>query len=344
MVRHLSLGLALLAGPALAAPPAPVTAVAYQPGGKLLVAGTRGDVAIIDVAKNEVLTHLGGQTARVTALAFSRDGKRLAVASGEPAKSGVVRLYAVDEKAAKFEPKGELTGPKDVQYALDFAPDQKTLATAGYDRIIRLWDTDTLKVVRELKDHSDTIYGVAFSPDGKLLASGSADRAVKVWDPATGRRLYTLGDSTDWVYALAWHPDGKRLAAAGVDKTIRVWEAGTDNGKLVNSVFAHTEPVTRLAYSRDGQFLYSVGEGKSVKKWDAAKMVEKLAFPPQPDTVLSLALRPDGKQLAAGRFDGVLQLIDTATGKPTAEPLPEKPKPPTVSKVTPNFGKRFSKF
>src|SRR5262249_40613845 len=58
------------------------------------------------------------------------------------------------------------------------------------------------------------------------------------------------------------------------------------------------------------------------------------------DTALSLAVRPDGKQLAIGRFDGVLQLIDADTGKVLAEPLPVKPKPPTVSKLTPNFGAR----
>ena len=342
MKRQLSAIVAcvLTATSALAAPPPPVTALAYHPNGKLLIAGTRGEVAVIDPGKGEVLAHLGGQTARVTAVAFSRDGKRLAVASGEPGKSGLVQLYAVDEKAAKFELKGQLTGAKDVQYALDFAPDHKTLAAAGYDRIIRLWDADTLQVIRELKDHSDTVYGVAFSPDGKLLASASADRAVKVWDPTTGKRLYTLGDSTDWVYALTWHPDGKRLAAAGIDKSIRVWEATPTAGKLVQSVFAHTEPVTRLAYSADGQSLYSIGEGKSAKRWDAAKMVEQLTFPPQPDTMLSLALRPDGKQLAVGRFDGVVQLIDTTTGKATAEPLPEKPKPPMVGKLTPNFGRR----
>ena len=51
-------------------------------------------------------------------------------------------------------------------------------------------------------------------------------------------------------------------------------------------------------------------------------MVEKLVFPPQSDTVLSLALRPDGKQLAVGRFDGALQLIDADTGKVTSSPLP----------------------
>ena len=327
-----------------APPPPPVTAVAYHPGGKFLVAGTHGEVAVIDEAKSEVVAHLSGQSAHVTAVAFSRDGKRLAVASGEPAKSAVVKLYVVTEAGPKFELKGELIGAKDLQYALDFAPDNKTLATAGYDRVIRLWDADTLKVARELKDHSDTIYGVAFSPDGKLLASGSADRAVKVWNPETGKRLYTLGDPTDWVYALVWHPDGKRLAAAGVDRSIRVWEANGEGGKLVHSVFAHTQPVTRLAYSKDRQFLYSISEGPNLKKWDAAKMVEKFVFPPQKETMLSLALRPDGKQVAIGRYDGVLQLIDADTGKVTVEPLPVKPKPPTVTKLTPNFGARGQKI
>jgi hypothetical protein len=45
MLRHLPLGLVLLAAPALAAPPAPVTALAYHPSGKFLLAGIRGDVA-----------------------------------------------------------------------------------------------------------------------------------------------------------------------------------------------------------------------------------------------------------------------------------------------------------
>jgi hypothetical protein len=352
MNRHLSFALVLLAAPAVAAPPPPVSALAYHPNGKLLAAGTHGEVVIVDAMKGEVVARLGGQTGRVTAVAFSRDGKRLAVASGEPAKAGVVKLYDVAEIGPKFEVRNDITALKDVQYALDFAPDHKTLATAGYDRIIRIWNTDSIArdrentgaranpLIAEFKDHSDTIYGVGFSPDGKLLASASADRTVKMWDAATGKRLYTLADPTDWVYALAWHPDGKRVAAAGVDKSIRVWEVNAESGKLVQSVFAHTQPVVKIAYSKDGQFLYSIGEGKNLKKWDAVKMVEKLVYPPQPDTMLALAVRPDGKQVAVGRYDGVLQLIDAESGKATGEPLPEKPKPPSVGKLTPSFGPR----
>jgi hypothetical protein len=125
-----------------------------------------------------------------------------------------------------------------------------------------------------------------------------------------------------------------------VDKSIRVWETTPESGKLVQSVFAHNEPVTRLAYSSEGKILVSASQRTNLKSWDTARMSEKLVFPPQPETILSVALRPDDKQLAVGRYDGACVLLDAATGKPAFEPLPEKPKPPTLTKITPNFGQR----
>src|SRR5205085_11427012 len=139
------------------------------------------------------------------------------------------------------------------------------LASCSYDRLVKLWDVSTGKLLRDLKDHSDAVYGVRFSPDGKLLATGGADRAVKVWDVASGTRLYTLSESTDWVYAVAWSPDGKHLAAGGVDKSIRIWEVDHDGGKVAHAVFAHEGPVNALLYSADGKTLYSLSEDGRAK-------------------------------------------------------------------------------
>jgi WD40 repeat protein len=307
----------------------PVAALAYHPNGWKLAAGSRGLVYLFDATTGELQGKIEGLHPHVTALAFAPDGKRLAVASSATGETHDVRLYEINPGGIVHAANANFaTSHADVIHAIAFSPDGKLLASCGYDRLIKLWDVAAKKESRVLKDHSDSVYGIAFSPDGKLLASAAADRAVKVWDVATGTRLYTLSESTDWVYAVAWSPDGRHLAAAGVDRSIRVWQVAAEGGKIAHSVFAHQGPVVQLAYSADGKTLYSLGEDRIVKAWDAERMVERTVYDRQPETVLRLALRPDGKQLAQGRYDGVLVLLDTATGKPQGEILPIKPKPP----------------
>jgi WD40 repeat protein len=323
-------------------PTAPaVAAVAYRPDGKSVAAAGYNEALLIDPTTGALTGRLSGQNGGVTALAYSRDGRLLAVASGVSGVGGEIRLYPVspDGKPAP-QPTHLLAGHSDLIHALDFSPDCKTLASCGYDKLIKLWDVVSGKEVRTLKEHSDSVYAVAFSSDGKLLASAAADRAVKLWDAATGRLLYTLGEPTDWVYALAWAPGSRRLAGAGADRSIRVWEASAEGGKLLHSVFAHEAPVLRLAYSADGSVLYSLAEDRTVKAWDAARMVERTVYPRQPETSLALAVRPDRSQLALGRYDGALVLVEEATGKVQAQPLPAKPEPPQAKKLTPASGVR----
>ncbi len=316
-----------------------VAALAYHPAGQMIAASGRGTVYLFDTASGESIGKLSQPHPQVTALAFSRDGKRLAVACSAAGEAHEVRLYDCTAESVASGSGSVVNTHQDSIQDLAFSPDGKILASCGYDRLIKLWDVTAKKELRVLKDHSDSVYGIAFSPDGKLLASAAADRAVKVWDVARGTRLYTLGESTDWLYAVAWSPDGRHLAAGGVDRSIRVWQVSPQGGKIAHSVFAHEAAVLRLAYTADGATLYSLGEDRLIKAWDTAHMVERRVYDRQPETALSLGIRPDGKQMAIGRFDGVLVLLDTATGKPQAEPLPIKPKPP-VREQEPNDSPR----
>jgi hypothetical protein len=310
----------------------PVAALAYLPSGQLLAAGSRGTAFFFDASTGDLQGRLEGLRPRITALAFAPDGKQFAAASSATGEAHEARLYEAVSPGGVWERANVVNTHADVIHDLAFSPDGTILASCGYDRLIKLWDVEARKELRVLKDHSDSVYGIAFSPDGKLLASAAADRAVKVWDVATGRRLYTLGESTDWVYAVTWSPDGRHLAAAGVDKSIRVWQVSADSGRIVHSVFAHEAPILRLTYTTDGKTLYSLSEDRTIKVWDAERMVERKVYERQPETVLSFAVRPDGKQLALGRYDGVLVLLDAETGKRQAEPLPIKPKPPLAEK------------
>ncbi len=342
---------------------APVRALAYKPDGQHLAAGYRNHVLLVNPQTGKKLSELKLPIAgEVTALAFSPDGKgkgaSLAVACGKPGMAGDIALFSVAPAASSWpEPTIVRNAHQDMILDLAFSPDSKLFATCGYDTRIKLWDASTGRELHMLKDHSDSVYGVSFSPDGKLLASAAADRAVKVWDVAAAKLLYTLGESTDWVYAVAWSPCGDYLAAGGVDRSIRVWKTGVGKGRIAQSVFAHEGPITRLVYAPDGKTLYSVGEDRRVKAWDTARMVERKVYDPQPETPLALALRPDARQLALGRYDGVVVLIDEASGKVDAESgLKEKkvavPKTqaqpagqgkmpaPQATKIRPDWGQR----
>jgi WD40 repeat protein len=64
-----------------------------------------------------------------------------------------------------------------------FSPDGRTLASAGTDRTVRLWDPVTGQPTATLFGHTEIVFSVAFSPDGHTLATGSMDGTVRLWTP-----------------------------------------------------------------------------------------------------------------------------------------------------------------
>lgn len=295
---------------------APVTALAFSLDGKRLLATGKKGVDYIDPAIAARVNEWGGFEAKVTALAFSRNGTHLAVFIGAPRSPAKGWIHNYLRAGSPFPlPQVFESVHADVVLSAAFSADNRWLATCSYDTKVKLLPFKHSGQPLILNEHSDSVYGVAFSPDSNLIATAAADRTVKMWEVATGKLLYTLGESTDWLYTVAFSPDGKQVAAAGVDKSIRVWEVSAEHHKLVHSVFGHEAPVTKLIYANDGKTLYSLGEDRIVKAWDAGRMVERKVYPPQPETVLCMALSPDQKQLALGRYDGIIILVDVQTGE-----------------------------
>ena len=287
--------------------PAQIYALAYSPDGRTIAAGEFQQVRLLDIATRAPVASLSGQTGAIRGLAFSRDGKLLAAAGGAAGRRGEVWLWDM----AQRKPVVKLEGHGDAIYAVAFSPDGKLLATSSYDKLIKIWDTAAGKELRTLKDHIDAVYALAFAPDGRRLISGAADRTLKIWDPATGQRLFTLGEPTDGVNTLAIHPGGKLVAAAGLDKTIRIWSLAESSGRLVNTLIAHEDQILKLAWSPDGATLVSSAADRAIKVFKAADLTEVKSLSPQPDWAYAIEFSPDGKWLAAGRYDGSLSIYDT---------------------------------
>ena len=191
-----------------------------------------------------------------------------------------------------------------------FAPDGRTLAAAGWDDTVRIWDVATGKTLRTLVDYDGvSIVGVAFAPDGRTLATTN-EKTVRIWDVATGKTLRTVTDDSAWGVAFA--PDGRTIAATNWDK-VRIWDVAT--GRIMHILTGHTGNVFGVAYSPDGRTLATASTDKTVRIWDAATGKTLRILTGHTAWVEGLAYAPDGRTLATISWDKTVRIWDAATGK-----------------------------
>ncbi|MGC4047224.1 MAG: hypothetical protein QM758_25785 [Armatimonas sp.] len=281
---------------------APINALAYSPDGKLLAVGTYQRVLLYDAATKAISKIWTGHGDAVRALRFSPDGKWLAAGGGAPGAIGQVRLWSVAEKR-EIRSYGIQT---DTVNAVAFSPDSTKLAAASSDRTIVIYDAILGRPLQTLRDHADAVLGVAWQPGGKLLASCSVDKSVKIWDATSGKRLYSPGGHDDAVNALAFTPNGAQLVSGGSDRLARLWNIGPESGGQVRAMGGHSSPLFGVSISPDSQVAATVSGDRMVRLWRLSDGVNTSTLIDAKDWLYSVAIRPDGKQITAGAWDGTL--------------------------------------
>jgi WD40 repeat protein/serine/threonine protein kinase/energy-coupling factor transporter ATP-binding protein EcfA2 len=300
-----------------------VLAVAVSPDGShIATAGgiESGDssIQIVDMVTGEPSILLTGHERYVTGLVYSPDGRSLISASAD----GTVRIWDLGGSQLRRTLTLPVGTRELVFVALAISPEGSTIAAAGDNQLIALWDTMQSDPPRILpQNHTDSILALAFSPDGKTLASAGWDKTILLWDVPSGTaHPVQLNGHTDAVMTLAFAPDGNRLISGSRDGTIRVWDLSSPQ-PTSQVLRGHNDWITAVAISSDGQFFASGSLDRTVILWDLTSL-QRVGKPLAADTdwITSLAVAQDNRTMLMGTQDGqaVTWNIDTATWKQQA--------------------------
>ena len=265
---------------------------ALSPNGNLIATANESNVFLWNARNGQFNKVFTGERG-IHDLTYSPDGQTLALATD----GSQIQLL----NAGTGQVKRTLSREGHSARLIAFAPNSRTLASAGWDRTIghhiHVWNANNGKLQRTLTGHTERISSLVFSPDSKTLASADRDRTIRVWNANNGKLQRTLegyrSGHGSFTPGLAFSPNGNTLVSGG-PYDIRFQNPQT--GELQNAL-SNVSGVA-LAFSRDGNTL-ATGSQRAIHLRNA-RTGELQQIIPTPSGVNWLAFTPDNKTLISG--------------------------------------------
>ncbi len=281
-----------------------VYSVVFNSDGSTLVSGGRDQsIKVWDVEHG-----ISSQTIRgfmsLIRVTSSPDGHFLAIGSND----GEVQILERATQKVLYTLKGHTSWIG----CAEFNNNSNVIASAGGDRVIKLWDVHSGHYLGTLGGHSSRIHSLAFSPDDALIVSSSSDDTLRVWDFQSQQCLSILEGHTDKVLSVCFSPNGQLILSSSADRTIKIWNLA---GQCLQTLEGHTDWVQSVSFSPDGEIIASGGDDLSVRLWNPVTGELVKALYGHSGWIESVCFSPDGQLLASGSSDGIIKLWNARTGE-----------------------------
>lgn len=205
-------------------------------------------------------------------------------------------------------------------WCVEVSPDGLSLASAGSDGLIRLYDSGgRLQRVLDISgDGQRRVHSVAFTPDSRRLVSADSDGQLRLWDLDSGSQQWAAAahQPGQYHYLVAVSPSGDRIASTSTTNEIRLWD--TASGEPRGTLSGHGDTIFGLAFSPQEPLLASASRDETVRLWDFQSRSELRVLSAHTNRLTSVAFSPDGQMLASGATDHSVRLWRVNTGKQLA--------------------------
>ena len=273
-----------------------VTGVSLQPAGNMLaIVGDDHYVSVYDIAAERFVDHLKDHTDWVRDAKFAPDGKMLFTCGNDhrliawdtadfsdtafnsSRKSAIIKL-AVSHDSKRVATVGfdkqlfihdASTGREQERlgcecndnHAVAFSADDKLIAAGGRSGKIRVWETETKKMVHEFPAHRRRVRSLEFSESGNLISAGD-DQIVRVNNLSDPSSSFTLPRHASKLFAVKVVSPSV-IATSGSDNRIHIWNL--DTLSEINLLSDHTGTVSDLDFAQG--MLVSGSFDTTVRLW-----------------------------------------------------------------------------
>lgn len=264
----------------------------------------------------KTVLNLGKTDKPLKALAYSPDGKQLAVGADD----GVLRVIESDSGKAVYTSPTRNTRIERVA----FSPNGKLVAVGDTNSQVAVYAPgagNPLAMSIQGIDHG-VVMGVGFTADSGAVFTGGGDGKVRLTAgpsadgsnaPNTATKLRDYVGHAGPVAGLAVTADGKFLVTGGDDKTVRVWEV--TSAKQLRSFQGHVEKLTAVAVRSDGKQIASASADGAIRVWDLNTTDDHKVVTDTKESLWAVAVSPNGKRLATGGADKTVRVYDPESGK-----------------------------